>query len=144
MKFFAVCNVGGPISVELKGDTVGEALASFAEVNGREAIDGARTDIEDELGIDGDGLSDSEMDDRLDNEGAYPVRSLDPIVNTHAGTVAHLADGWYLWVVLEESDVETIRAESADADDKGMLEACENALINWAARRKCIEAALNF
>lgn len=144
MKFYAVCNVNGPISVELDGDTVDEALASFAGLDGREAIDNARTDIEDEIGIDGSDLSESEMDDRLDNEGAYPIRSLQPIANAHAGTTAHIADGWYLWAVLEESDIETLRYAADDAHDRGMLEACENALINWDARRTCIEAVLNF
>ena len=139
MKFYAVCNVNGPISVELDGDTVDEALAAFGELDGRAAIDGARTDIEDELGIDGADLSETDMHCRLEDEGAYPVRSLATVVGYQH--LYHEADGWYLWAVMEESDVEAVRSES---DDPKLLEACENALINWDARRKCIEAALNF
>lgn len=99
MKYYAVCNVNGPISVELDGETVDEALASFGELDAREAIDNARTDIEEALDICGEGLSEDEMDGLLTGEGARPVRSLQQIVNGHSMREYHEADGWYLWAV---------------------------------------------
>jgi hypothetical protein len=95
--YYAVCDANGPISVELEGDTENEALASFEELNGRQAIDDCRTDAEDALGIDGSNMSESDFDDALIHAGATPVR---PLGNTdqHGRPVA---GDWYLWEVDE-------------------------------------------
>lgn len=98
--FFAVCDANGPISVELDGDTECEAIASFATLDGRAAIDDAKTDIEDHLDLSGcESMSEGEFAEALEAAGAVRVRGLEPVVNAHAGTVADLAGGWSLWQV---------------------------------------------
>jgi len=99
--YFAVCDAKGPISVQLAGFTEREALASFAKIDGRAAIDHARTDIEDHLGLtDCESMSERAFAESLEAAGAVRVRGLEPIVNAHAGTVADLAGGWSLWKVV--------------------------------------------
>ena len=95
--YYAVCNANGPISVRLEGETKEQALAAFAALDTRAAIDSASTDAEDDLGIDGANMSEDEFARALEEAGATRVEDLSPIVNVHAGTVAHLADGWTLW-----------------------------------------------
>lgn len=98
--FYAVCNVGGPISVRLDGDTLDAAHAAFAALDGRAAIDSAKTDAEDDLEIeDAETMSEDHFEIALEAAGAVRVADLEPIVNAHAGTVAHLANGWTLWSV---------------------------------------------
>lgn len=46
--FFAVCNVNGPISVEINASDLDQAVAEFEAMDARELIDDARTDAEDE------------------------------------------------------------------------------------------------
>lgn len=102
MTYYAVCNVGGPISVELAGATRGEAIASFDTLDGRAAIDAASTDIEDKLELDIEGgatMTEVAFAAAIKAAGARWVADLSPIHNAHAGTVAHLADGWTLWMV---------------------------------------------
>jgi class 3 adenylate cyclase len=99
-KYFAVCNVNGPISVELDGESEVEAMASFGLLDGRKAIDVARTDIEDALDIEGAAeMGESDFADALEAAGAEHVRSLAEVVNAHAGTVAHEVGGWSMWAV---------------------------------------------
>lgn len=101
--YYAVCNVNGPISVRLAGDNESAALEAFAALDGRRAIDAARTDAEDDLGIEGASeMSESEFADALEAAGATRVKDLSPIDNAHAGTVAHLAGGWTLWSCVDE------------------------------------------
>lgn len=95
--YYAVCNVNGPISVRLDGETEAAAVEEFAAADIRAWIDAPRLDAEDELDICGENMSEDEFDDALKAAGCTPVKDLDPIANAHAGTVAHLADGWYLW-----------------------------------------------
>jgi hypothetical protein len=100
--YYAVCNAGGPISVRLAGSTEAEALEAFEELDGRAAIDSAETDAEDDLEIKGaQDMSENEFADALEAAGAEHVRDLEQIVNTHAGTVSGLKDGWTLWAVDE-------------------------------------------
>jgi hypothetical protein len=99
--YYAICNVNGPISVRLDSSTMEDALREFAAANTREWIDEARTDAEDDLGIDGSEMSDAEFDAALRVANAAPVKDLDEVVNAHAGTVQHLHGGWYLWEVRE-------------------------------------------
>ena len=101
--FYAVCNVGGPISVRLEAASVDAAKAEFADADKRAWIDSARTDAEDDLDICGDGMSESEFGNALQSAGAEVVGDLSPIPNYHAGTVAHLADGWTLWCTTDDS-----------------------------------------
>jgi hypothetical protein len=99
--YYAVCDAGGPISVRLDAETEEQALAAFAAMDGRDAIDGQRTDAEDDRDIDGSGMDETAFAGALEAAGAKPVRDLAPVINAHAGTVAHLDGGWYLWSVTE-------------------------------------------
>lgn len=101
--YYAVCNVNGPISVRLDGETREQALAAFAALDTRAAIDSVSTDAEDDLEIDGTDMTEDEFAAALEEAGAERVEDLSPIVNAHAGTVAHLADGWMLWSYDDES-----------------------------------------
>lgn len=95
--YYAVCSAGGPISVRIEAATDAEAREKFQAINQRAAIDGQRTDAEDDLDIDGTGMTEAEFDSALRAAGCTEVGDLSPIENVHAGTVAHLADGWWLW-----------------------------------------------
>ena len=97
--YYAVCNVNGPISVRLDADSTDAAKVAFSALDLRACIDGARTDAEDDLEIDGEEMSEDAFSDALTESGAESVCDLSPIVNAHAGTTAHLADGWMLWAV---------------------------------------------
>ncbi len=97
--YYAVCNVHGPISVRLDSTTLDAAVAEFAEGAHRTWIDDARVDAEDDLDVCGEGLSEEEFAALLEERGAECVRDLSPVINAHAGTVAHLQDGWTLWSV---------------------------------------------
>jgi len=102
MTFYAVCNVNGPISVRLDGDTPEEALEYFHEAEqddglGRSWIDSSSMDAENDLGIDGAGMSEEEFGEALRAAGAVPVEDLEEVVNSYSGRQYHLAGGWYLW-----------------------------------------------
>jgi hypothetical protein len=100
--YYAVCNVNGPISVRLDGETEEEALAAFAKLDGRAAVDGARTDAEDDLEIEAAGeFDESDFGAALEAAGAKPVRDLAGILSGQGATerVAHVSGGWYLWCV---------------------------------------------
>lgn len=102
--YYAVCNANGPISVKLDGETKAEALAAFAALDGRAAIDAAKADAEDDLEIEGaEDMSESDFAETLEAAGAEHVCDLEPIVNAHAGTVSSLKDGWTLWTVSSDS-----------------------------------------
>jgi hypothetical protein len=102
--YYAVCNAGGPISVKLDGSTEAEALAAFAALDGRAAIDGQSCEAERDLGIEGaDQMGESAFAEAMEAAGAEHVRGLEPVVNAHAGTVADLVDGWALWAVGEDA-----------------------------------------
>lgn len=96
--YYAVCNVNGPISVNLGDhDTVEAAVAAFESIDPRAKIDECAADAEDELDICGEDMGEETFARALREAGCAQVRDLSPIVNAHAGTVAHLADGWTLW-----------------------------------------------
>lgn len=97
--YYAVCNVHGPISVEIEADSDAAARAAFERLDVRAAIDAARTDAEDALSIAGEGMSENDFAAALESSGCTYVADLDPVHNAHAGTTAHLADGWSLWRV---------------------------------------------
>ena len=89
--YYAVCNCYGPISVLLEADTVEEARAAFAELDGRAAIDGASTDLEDELGVDGTGMDEADFAAACEEHGAVPVCGLEGD--------GSIKDAWHLWVL---------------------------------------------
>lgn len=97
MTYYAVCNANGPISVRLDSATLEAALEEFDDADVRAWIDDPRLDAEDDFGIYGTGMSESEFADALEAESLVCVHDANPIINAHAGTVAHLADGWTLW-----------------------------------------------
>ena len=95
--YYAVCNVNGPISVGLDAATPAEAIDAFEALDHRALIDGSSTDAEDDLDICGAGMDEEAFDDALRDKRCIPVQDLDAVINAQAGTVAHLANGWYLW-----------------------------------------------
>ncbi len=97
--YYAVCDAGGPISVRLDGSTRKEAIDAFERLDHRAVIDDARTHAEDDLGICGADMSEAEFAAALEAAGGESIADLDPIVNAHAGTTAHLRGGWMLWAV---------------------------------------------
>lgn len=100
--YYAVCNVNGPISVRLDGETREEALACFAAAadDGRAWIDEPRMDAEDDLDIDGADMSEEEFDEALKVAGAQPIDTLSPIDGRDR--TYHLSGGWFLWCVGDE------------------------------------------
>lgn len=109
--YYAVTNVGGPISVELDASTVEEARAAFEELDARQAIDDARTDAEDALGICGEGLASEDFGAALEAAGAEHE--------------THLDRDWSLWSAGEIAPVAIVRYEPANvdvADDRGTVE----------------------
>jgi hypothetical protein len=97
--YYAICNVNGPVSVKLDASSEEDAVAEFQAADARAWIDDGRTDAEDDLGIDGSSMDDASFDEALKAAGARPVRDLDEIVNGHTMRVAHLSNGWTLWVI---------------------------------------------
>lgn len=124
--FFAVCNVGGPISVEIEADSVDEAIAEFEAMNKRELIDDATTHADDYYDHDCTGQSEEEFEATLQFFNCEHVMSLDQIINHHAGTVSHLAGGWSLWKAGEKPVVEvcscTEWVRDRDLDKEGIDE----------------------
>lgn len=116
--YYAVCNVYGPISVRIEAADDAEAREKFEALDQRAAIDGQRTDAEDDLDICGDGMSEEEFDAALEAAGYTTACDLSPIVNAHAGTVAHLADGWRLW---REAEAEALAVPDITAEDRRLL-----------------------
>lgn len=96
-RYYAVCNVNGPISVRLEGETEEQVINAFTAADSQAWMDSARTDAEDDLDIDGSEMDETEFAAALEGAGCVPVRDLSPVVNAHAGTVSHLAGGWWLW-----------------------------------------------
>jgi hypothetical protein len=95
--FFAVCDANGPISRMLDSDTLQEALAEFEAADKQAWLDEPAMDAEGYFEIEGDGMGEDEFAAALTAAGAQLVEDLEPIVNAHAGTVAHLSGGWRLW-----------------------------------------------
>lgn len=95
--FYAICNVNGPISVRLSGDTKEEAIAAFEGIDGHEAINSASADIEDDLDLDGYGLDEEGFEQLLEDAGAKWIGSLELIINGHTMEARHLQNGWTLW-----------------------------------------------
>ncbi len=95
--FYAVCNVNGPISVELGASTKEEALDEFSRADTGEWIDEPRTDIEEALGFDGYDMSEDEFAEMLTKKGLKMVEDLETYTNYYSGRIYHIADGWVLW-----------------------------------------------
>lgn len=117
--YYAVCNVNGPISVRIEAANDAEAREKFEALDQRSAIDAQTTDAEDDLDISGEGLSEDEFDAALRAAGCQSVSDLSPIVNAHAGTVAHLDGGWWLW---REKQAEALAAPEIIADDRCLID----------------------
>ena len=86
--YYVVCNANGPISVRLKATTEREALAEFEKLDGHAAVDGCRTDAEDDL-----------IDDAVDCHSMDDERFSRAMVRAGATHVLHLDHDWSLWVV---------------------------------------------
>lgn len=99
--FYAVCNANGPISRRLAATTQAEAIAEFEAADSRAWVHEPATDAEDDLNIEGDGMTEAEFDEALCEAGGTVVCDLSPIHNYHAGTTAHALNGWILWQIDE-------------------------------------------
>lgn len=95
--YYACCNANGPISVSIQSASVDDAAAIFAELDPRGMIDAAECDAEDDLGIDGAGMTEDEFASAMESAGFRVVRDLDPVHNHQSGTTANLAGGWQLF-----------------------------------------------
>ena len=96
-KFYAVCNVNGPISVRIEEETLAAAISGFEATASRGWIDDPRTDAEDDLDIAGEGMSEDQFEAALTAAGCTPVMDWDGVFNAHAGRAGHMLNGWYLW-----------------------------------------------
>jgi len=95
--YYAVCDVNGPISRELRATDAVAAVAEFEAADTRAWIDEPALDAEDIAGIEGENMDEDAFAAELERLGSVMVRDLAPIHNYHAGTTAHLAGGWCLW-----------------------------------------------
>jgi hypothetical protein len=87
MTYYAITCANGPISVRIDADSPTEAAEKFAEIAGN-PIDDCRTDAEDDLAIDGDGMTSTEFDEALTDAGAEFLMPL---------TDGNSSSDWYLW-----------------------------------------------
>ena len=96
VQYYAVCQVNGPISIRLEGDSANAARKTFQKVDEQAAIDEQRSDIEDDLDVDDAAqLNETQMTARLEAAGASWIEPLgDTGPNGHAK-----ADDWWLWTV---------------------------------------------
>ena len=86
-KYYAVCDANGPVSVDLHATTTEDAMAAFADLDQAACIgDLVRLELEDYLGICGEGMSAEAFATTLISRGCVAVPGLDPI-----------HDGWTLW-----------------------------------------------
>jgi hypothetical protein len=110
-RFFAVCNVGGPISIAIQADSVSAAVAEFDDIDQRSVIDDGRCDVSRLLGwkeSDTRGKTEDEIAVMLQAAGCKEVRDLDSVYNYHGRTSGHLQNGWALW----EAPIRTEGVES--------------------------------
>lgn len=98
MTFYAVCNANGPISVRLNATNLSESLVAFDSLDKLDAIDSAKTDAENDLGICGADMNENDFSSAMVQAGAKEIYDLSPIVNPYSMTSSHLQDGWTLWV----------------------------------------------
>ena len=71
-KYFAVANANGPISVRIHADSAAHAAAWFKaqEIN---FVDEGRTDAEDDLDIEGDGMDSAAFAEAMESRGWQPI-----------------------------------------------------------------------
>lgn len=90
--FFIVCDANGPISAKLEASTEAEAKDEFRGMSAgqlRGIIDYASTDLEEELGFSGEGMSAAEFAAKLEKKGAERVMPSD------------IVGEWEIWSVTE-------------------------------------------
>ena len=90
--YYAVCNVNGPVSVLLIGNTYEAAIADFVAGNKQTWIDEQMMDVEFDFNCRCGDMNEEEFDNTLESFGCKRVCDLSPIDDRH------LKDGWYLWV----------------------------------------------
>jgi hypothetical protein len=72
-KFYAVADAGGPISVRIYADSASMA-ASWFQLQETNFVDAGRTDAEEDLDIDGDGMDSGAFDEALQAKGWQMLR----------------------------------------------------------------------
>lgn len=97
MKYYAVCDVHGPISVRLDAEDDASAVAEFAGLDHQRLIGHARCDAEDDLDIAGADMDEDEFAAALEAAGCQIVRDLAEVINGHTMRAYHEAGGWRLW-----------------------------------------------
>lgn len=93
MKYYAIAQVGGCVSVRLGGRTIKQAMARWQSGPHRHWIDQARQDLDDDLGAD---LAHADPAD-LRRLGCRLIVPLEPVDNYHSGTQQYLSGSWGLW-----------------------------------------------
>ena len=93
--YYAVCNVYGPVSKAIEADSVEEARAIFEAADTQAWIDEGCADAEDDLGIEGDSMTEDQFETALEAAGYREVGDLAPH-HSHDGRCTHIMDGWML------------------------------------------------
>jgi len=88
--YYALCDMGGPVSARLEGSDVAEAIQYFTRVGDHGGLHPERA-LEDATGVDGEGMLEEDFETALVAAGAERLQAL-PIT-------VHLADGWSLWAL---------------------------------------------
>lgn len=101
-KFYAVCNVKGPISMAICANSVEDAVEVFDMLNYYQIIDSRRNDIKKDYELldlyDKD--TESQFGNMLYDLGLDEALDLDPYGDPlDDGTPRHLTNGWMLWEV---------------------------------------------
>ena len=95
--YYAVCNVYGPISKAIEADSVEEARAIFEAADTQAWIDGGCADAEDDLGIEGDSMTEDQFETAMEAAGYREVEDLAPHHSHDGRCTTHILDGWMLW-----------------------------------------------
>jgi hypothetical protein len=96
-QYYAVCNVGGPISISIMAIDDNDAAAQFESMNAREAIDDCKCDAEDDLDINGQSMDEDAFEAALMDAGLEFARDLDPVASGHDGRAMSVVGGWKLY-----------------------------------------------
>jgi hypothetical protein len=99
-KYYAVCDANGPISHSIEAESVSAAIAIAEAADMREWIDGADTDAENDLDIDGSSMSEDDFAAALEAAGYAIVCDMEEVHSHPSSPVLgsyHVAGGWRLW-----------------------------------------------
>lgn len=101
-RYYAIANVNGPISVRLPGSTLDEARAALAALSVAECVE-AYMDVEDDLGIDGENMTEDQFAAVLTAAGAVQIEPCQE-QSGHDGRAQVVAGDWWLWSVTQSTE----------------------------------------